>query len=194
MSTPEHKISFGDFAATYHRYYGKQIKVHNYGHEKLINLLEAVDETVKLFWQGKERFVGLTYSARQLHLFGQELVELLEAQPRRSIRLEHFGTTHSRYFSRQFKPANYGYERLRSMLEDLPNIVQVKGVNPNAFVTLQVGKRAAPPDPQQEEDDTRGGGGRLFAQECVELLDKSEHVKHFGDECVELLMLYPNCR
>ena len=137
--------------------------------------------------------MGLTYSARQLHLFGQELVELLESQPRRSIRLEHFGTSHSRYFSRQFKPANYGYERLRSMLEDLPNIVQVKGANPNAFVTLQVGKRASP-DPQQEEDDTRGGGGRLFAQECVELLDKSEHVKHFGDECVELLMLYPNCR
>ena len=184
MSMPGNKMALGEFSSSYHRYFGRQIKVSDYGHEKLINLLEAVDKTVKLFWQGKERFVGLTYSARQLHLFGQELVELLEAQPKRSIRLERFGTTHTRYFSRQFKPANYGYDKLRDMLEDLPDIVQVMGKNPNAFVTLQVKKKRAP-DPQNNP---------LFAQECEELLDKSDHIKHFGDECVELFTHTPDCR
>ena len=103
----------------------------DYGHEKLINLLEAVDGTLKLFWSNKtvsgkaERFVGLTHSARQLHLFGQQLVELLEAQPLRSLRLEHFASTFTRHFGRQFKPATYKHEKLRDMLEELPHIVQV---------------------------------------------------------------------
>ena len=184
MSMPGNKIALTVFSSSYNRHFGRQIKVSDYGHEKLINLLEAVGETAKLFWQGKERFVGLTYSARQLHLFGQELVELLEAQPKRSIRLENFGTTHTRYFTRQFKPANYGYAKLRDMLEDLPDLVQVKGKNPNAFVTLQVKKMRAP----------ESQNNPLFAQECEELLDKSDHIKHFGDECVELLTLIPDCR
>ena len=199
MSIPGNKMALKEFASSYRRYFGRQLKVSDYGHEKMIQLLEAVNETAKLFWQDKERFIGLTYSARQLHLFGQDLVELLEAQPKRSIRLEHFATTYTRYFSKQFKPANHGYAKLREMLEDLPNIVQVKGINPNAFVTLQVKQKAPAPDSQNDGSLATSGHnlatpGHLFAQECDELLDKSEHIKHFGDECVELLMLSPDCR
>ena len=73
---------------------------------------------------------------------------------------------------------------MRDMLEDLPDLVQVKGKNPNAFVALQVKKMRAP----------ESQNNPLFAQECEELLDKSDHIKHFGDECVELLTLIPDCR
>ena len=132
MSTPENKVALNEFSSCYSKYFGRPIKWNDYGHEKLINLLEAVDGTLKLFWSNKtvsgkaERFVGLTHSARQLHVFGQELVDLLEAQPRRSLRLEHFATAFTRHFGRQFKPATYKQEKLRDMLEDLPHIVQVR--------------------------------------------------------------------
>ena len=131
MSTPDKKVALNEFSSSYRKYFGRSINLSDYGHEKLINLLEAVDGTLKLFWSNKtvsgkaERFVGLTHSARQLHLFGQELVELLEAQPLRSLRLEHFASTFTRHFGRQFKPATYKHEKLRDMLEELPHIVQV---------------------------------------------------------------------
>ena len=33
-----------------------------------------------------------------------------------------------------------------------------------------------------------------FAQECAEMVDRRDQIKHFTDECVELLSLSSDCR
>ena len=60
----------------------------------------------------------------------------------------------------------------------------MSGKNPNAFVALLQEQKSA----EEQQNSPQ------FAQECAEMVDKREQIRHLTDECVELLSLSPDCR
>ena len=60
----------------------------------------------------------------------------------------------------------------------------MSGKNPNALVALVQEQKIA----EEQQNSPQ------FAQECAEMVDKRDHIKHFTDECVELLSLSSDCR
>ena len=58
--SPDLSIRFHKFIPAYHQHFGRQCRVGNYGMTKLVELFEAVSDTVELKEVGEERIVQLT--------------------------------------------------------------------------------------------------------------------------------------
>jgi hypothetical protein len=74
---PRFSIQFSKFIPNFHHHFGRQCKLSNYGFAKLIDLLEAMPDTVQLFFKDGVQFVQLSQEI-MLDLITLNLVKIVE--------------------------------------------------------------------------------------------------------------------
>ena len=214
---PEGIISFDKFVPRYHQYCGRQLKLSDYGFEKLIDLFKAVPDTVEVAECGnadrpiklkdnlltmipnesaktepKDHVCSNTTSNKLKHklhlkLFSMELVELLKSQSMCYILMSSFGGCYEQHFGKKFNVKEYGYTKLKPIFESLPAIVQIVGEGGGIGITLADSHAKESEELQYKEEGTL-----QFAQECTKIFGTEERKQEFAEECSELLMNMPD--
>jgi len=72
----------------------------------------------------------------QLLRFSREVVDLLKTYPGCRMSLHKFIPDYHHHFMRQCRVADYGFTKLRELLDALPNVVQILGEGSRACITL----------------------------------------------------------
>jgi len=75
-------IKFANFIPTFHQNLGRQLKISNFGYTKLINLLEAVSDIVKIQGSGENRNVTLI-SEYNRHCVSETKKKMLDPEIKR---------------------------------------------------------------------------------------------------------------
>jgi hypothetical protein len=83
---PRFSIQFNKFIPNFHHHFGRQCKLSNYGFSKLIDLLEAIPNTVHILVKDGIQFVQLKKEI-MLDLIAQNLMKLIEDNNRMKITL-----------------------------------------------------------------------------------------------------------
>nr|XP_039259521.1 meiosis regulator and mRNA stability factor 1-like [Styela clava] len=76
---PHYCMPFTDFVPTYHRQFGRQCKLANYGFTKLIDLFEALPHVVQVLERGTEKLIALTDTEQQ-KILSIQITSILRAQ------------------------------------------------------------------------------------------------------------------
>ncbi|XP_076815392.1 meiosis regulator and mRNA stability factor 1-like isoform X2 [Clavelina lepadiformis] len=167
------RMSFTDFVPTYHRHFGRQCKLSNYGFNKLIDLFESLSTIVQTVEEGTEKYLQLTKEV-QLKVLTSQILGLLRHQHLENIvddmgiPLNRLQSLFSRKYGIALVPRYYNCCSIESLIGMLPHAVKlVKGMNGELFVK------------QSERKPIR----LLCAQLLVLLLDVSI-------ECVDLCQLH----
>ena len=215
---PSCHLTYAKFTQWYTILFKRPVKVLDYGCSSLMTLFSSVPETVT--YGGS--WVQLTESIRSdaarkrkkyhpnLALLENELVQLRNVLEGRRITMTMLCSCYERRFGRQFKAADFGYSRMKHMLELLPHLVEIEDTKPHATITLlpqpnhedeststrngEESTESEEESAQSEENNTEtesdeeGTESISFALKCVEVPDKGELVAEFAEECVELLM------
>jgi len=77
---PRFSIQFNKFIPNFHHHFGRQCKLSNYGFTKLIELMDAMPDTVQVIIKDGLQFVQLKKEV-MLDLIAQNLVKLIEESP-----------------------------------------------------------------------------------------------------------------
>ncbi|CAN7942359.1 unnamed protein product, partial [Ixodes hexagonus] len=162
---PRCSVSLHRFIPTYHKHFGRQCRLADYGHTKLFDLLCAVSHVVKIIGQGHTRLLTLSQPV-QLKRFADDLLQVLKAQLGRTrlmpvTRLPRaFQDTHQR----ALEVADYGLCTLEDLLSRVPTtLVTVETRNGETFLGI-------PEKAEQTAEEAELT--RQFALEAVELLSE----------------------
>jgi len=83
---PELCISFHKFIPAYHQHFGRQCRVGSYGMSKLIELFEAIPDTVEIIEDGEEKTLQLTKD-KMIWVVGEQLECVVKASRARFVAL-----------------------------------------------------------------------------------------------------------
>ncbi|KAK0092688.1 hypothetical protein PV326_000848 [Microctonus aethiopoides] len=185
-TAPHCQIPFNRFIPAYHHHFGRQCRVADYGFTKLIDLLEALTNTVQVMGEGNNRVVTLSHRA-QIRRFTSDLLRVLKAQASKQITLSEFPTVYTRVIGKSWDVVNYGVCEINDILSEVSeNTVVVTNVNDDEKII------AIPKREQTEEEIERT---KQFAVEVVELLRHApqctmqfnkfvpSYHHHFGHQC-----------
>ena len=95
-------IQFNKFIPNFHHHFGRQCKLSNYGFSKLIDLLEAIPNTVQLLKNDGMQFVQLKKEI-MLDLISQNLMKLIEENNRMKVSLSNL----EKLYNTKYEPVNF---------------------------------------------------------------------------------------
>lgn len=168
---PRCSVSLHRFVPTYHKHFGRQCRLADYGHTKLLDLLCAVSHVVKILGQGHTRVLTLSQPV-QLKRFAGDLLQVLRAQRRgRLMAASRLPCAFQDVHQRALQVADYGACTLGDLLSRVPpSVVTVESRSGETFLCI----------PEKEQTAEEAELVRQFALEAVELLSE-------GPECGMLL-------
>ena len=83
---PDLSISFNKFIPAYHQHFGRQCRVGSFGLTKLIELFEAIPDTVKVTEDDEEKIVQLSRD-KMIWVIGEQLEGVVKSSRAKSIPL-----------------------------------------------------------------------------------------------------------
>ena len=95
-------IQFNKFIPNFHHHFGRQCKLSNYGFSKLIDLLEAIPNTVQLLKNDGMQFVQLKKEI-MLDLISQNLMKLIEENNIMKVSLSNL----EKLYNTKYEPVNF---------------------------------------------------------------------------------------
>lgn len=160
---PRCSVSLHRFVPTYHKHFGRQCRLADYGHTKLLDLLCAVSHVVKILGQGHTRVLTLSQPV-QLQRFAADLLQVLRAQRRgRLMAASRLPCAFQDVHQRALEVADYGACTLGDLLSRVPpSVVTVESRNGETFLCI----------PEKEQTAEEAELVRQFALEAVELLSQ----------------------
>ncbi|XP_034936191.1 meiosis regulator and mRNA stability factor 1 isoform X2 [Chelonus insularis] len=185
-TAPHCQIPFNRFIPAYHHHFGRQCRVADYGFTKLIDLLEALPQTIQVMGEGNKRMVTLSHRA-QVRRFTSDLLRVLKAQASKQITLSDFPTVYTRVIAKPWNVVDYGVCEIGDILADVSENTVVVTDTDDGDKTIAIPKRDQTP---QEIERTK-----QFANEAVELLRHApqctmlfnkfvpSYHHHFGHQC-----------
>lgn len=158
---PRCSLPLHRFIPAYHRHFGRQCRLADYGCTKLLDLLAAIGHVVEILGYGHTRVLTLTHEA-QMKRFAVDIRRLFgQADGPKSLLLSslphHFREVHQR----PLEVADYGACNLDNLLEALPKSVLVV--------------------------EQRDGNTVLTVPERVPTAEEAERLRQFAKELVLLL-------
>jgi len=119
-------LNFNKFFAAYHHHFGRQCRVSEYGFTKLIELFEAIPETVDITEDmDGERLLQLT-EAERLKVVGEQIVDLLiKSGRKKAIPLKTLSEAYTRQFGFQLRLDMFGVENVEDLLDQLQSWVRI---------------------------------------------------------------------
>uniref|UniRef100_H2Z5V2 Meiosis regulator and mRNA stability factor 1 n=1 Tax=Ciona savignyi TaxID=51511 RepID=H2Z5V2_CIOSA len=127
---PRCRMSFTEFVPAYHRQFGRQCKLSNYGFSKLLDLFESLPQVVKVVIdEVPEKYLQLT-DEEQLKVLTSQLVGLLRQQGGDSndsvgIPLSRLQSMYSHKYSFPLVPRHYNCDDIESVVKLLSHAVKV---------------------------------------------------------------------
>lgn len=91
---PHYRMPFTEFVPAYHRQFGRQCKLSNYGFSKLIDLFEALALYVQVIEKGTEKHIALTETEHK-KVLSMQISAILRAQIRPSFPLTNYQNSES---------------------------------------------------------------------------------------------------
>ncbi|XP_014205726.1 meiosis regulator and mRNA stability factor 1 [Copidosoma floridanum] len=186
-TAPHCQLSFNRLIPAYHHHFGRQCRVADYGFTKLIDLLEALSNTVLVMGEGNKRIVTLSHRA-QVRRFTSDLLRVLKAQASKQVTLTEFPGVYARVIGKPWDIADYGVCNIDDILGEVSeNIVVVTGSKDGKDRVISIPKR------EQTGDEIERT--KQFAAEVVELLKHAPQQRmlfnkfvpsyhhHFGHQC-----------
>ncbi|KAK9739278.1 MARF1 LOTUS domain [Popillia japonica] len=123
--SPECSMLFNKFVPAYHHHFGYQCKVSDYGFTKLIELFEAIPDTVCIEEMvDGERTVHLTLS-KALKVLGEQIANLIKHSKLASISLESLPSNYLREYGYPLKPESYECVDYYDLIAKLTEYVQL---------------------------------------------------------------------
>jgi hypothetical protein len=112
-------IPLSKFNNEYHKKYGKQCRVADYGYTKLIELLESIPHILQILDGEFEKKLTLTHRV-QVKRFGNDLAKVLKSHSTKQMFADEYPTAYEKHFVKQFDIRDYGVCYLEDMLAELP--------------------------------------------------------------------------
>ena len=112
-------IPLSKFNNDYHKKYGKQCRVADYGYTKLIELLESIPHILQILDGEFEKKLTLTHRV-QVKRFGNDLAKVLKSHSTKQMFADEYPAAYEKHFAKQFDIRDYGVCYLEDMLAELP--------------------------------------------------------------------------
>lgn len=125
--TPQCSMLFNKFIPAYHHHFGVQCKISDYGFTKLIELFEAIPDTVKIEETiDGERMISLTLP-KALQVLGKQIVHLVKCSRDFCMPIEMLPIVYHKEFYYPLKLSTYecsDYEELISKLSEYVKLIE----------------------------------------------------------------------
>jgi hypothetical protein len=182
---PRCMLAQANFSIEYYKKYGRQCRVADFGHTKLIDLLESVSHVIQLFDGKSDKTLTLTHRI-QVKRFSYDLVKVLKAHGSRQMFSDEYPVAYETHFKKKFDIRNYGVCYLEDMLAELPDtVVSRKEINMRTVIQV----------PKVVQDDEEIKCTSRLSVDIVDMLrDKTRFAvqfakfipvfhHHFGRQC-----------
>lgn len=163
QTCPKSTMKFARFIPTYHNTFNRQCRVADYGYVKLIDLFDAIPQTVQVLGEGENRLITLTHK-RQMRRLAADLHKLLRSTNNKSIRLSNIPKMLSSN-QKMFEATDYGICNLKDAVEELSKNVTLISVDP---LTNSDDMLLSLPKKRASNAELRKTS--VFASETIELL------------------------
>nr|CAB3263650.1 meiosis arrest female protein 1 homolog [Phallusia mammillata] len=119
------RMSFTEFVPAYHRQFGRQCKLSNYGFSKLVDLFESLPHVVQVV-DGAEKYLQLTED-EQLKVLTSQIIGLLRHADGESVQmpLGRVQTAFSHKYGFPLVPHHYSCENIESLIRRLAHAVKI---------------------------------------------------------------------
>jgi len=132
---PKCIIPMSRFNNEYHKKYGRQCRVADYGFTKLYELLEAIPHILQILDSEYEKKLTLTHRI-QVRRFSNDLIKVLKTYSSKMF-ADDYPLTYEKHFGRPFDIKDYGVCYLEDMLAELPDsIVCRKEIEGRTFIQI----------------------------------------------------------
>eukprot|EP00092_Neocalanus_flemingeri_P020819 GFUD01022556.1.p1 GENE.GFUD01022556.1~~GFUD01022556.1.p1 ORF type:complete len:679 (-),score=138.41 GFUD01022556.1:341-2377(-) len=121
--SPDLSICFNKFIPAYHQHFGRQCRVGSYGMTKLIELFEAVTDTVEIREDGEERLVQLTRD-KMVWVVGEQVECVIKASRARCVALTDLEEEFQKMFGHLMPLGRMGVSRVEELVEMLQSWVR----------------------------------------------------------------------
>lgn len=160
-------IPLSKFNNEYHKKYGRQCRVSDYGFTKLNDLLESIPSVLQILGSEFEKKLTLTHRV-QVRRFSNDLTKILKSHPTKQMFADEYPAAYEKYFNKLFDIKDYGVCFLEDMLAELPDsTISRKEIDGRTFIQI-------PKIVQMEEE-------KLCTQKLtVDLIDMLRHKPRFS--------------
>ncbi|KAF7989650.1 hypothetical protein HCN44_008324 [Aphidius gifuensis] len=185
-TAPHCQLLFNRLIPAYHHHFGRQCRVADYGFTKLIDLLDALKQTVQVMGDGNKRIVTLTHRA-QARRFTSDLLRILKSQASKQITLSEFPSAYEKVIGKTWNIVDYGVCQMHDILIEVSETtVVVTNINDNDKL-LAIPMREQTPE---EIEKTKQFSVQVIellrhAPQCSMLFNKfvPSYHHHFGHQC-----------
>jgi len=122
--SPDLCICFNKFIPAYHQHFGRQCRVGSYGMSKLIELFEAIPDTVDIKEDGEERLVQLTKD-KMIWVVGEQVESVVKTSRARSVALVKLEEEFQKVFGHQIPLNKMEVENIEELVELLQSWVRI---------------------------------------------------------------------
>ncbi|XP_044272582.1 meiosis regulator and mRNA stability factor 1 [Tribolium madens] len=184
-TTDRCQLLLSKFIPAYHRHFGRQCHVADYGYVKLIDLFESISHVVQIIGDGSRKIITLSHQA-QMRRFTSDLLRVLKVQPTKQITVGDFPAAYERVMNRVFNPVDYGLCTFLDLLDEVPdNVVVIMHNDENLVISV----------PKREQTAKQLMKTKQFAMEVIDILRHSPNCTmlftkfvpayhhHFGYQC-----------
>ena len=133
---PRCTIPLSKFNNEYHKKYGKQCRVADYGYTKLYELLESLPHILQVLDSEFEKKLTLTHRV-QVRRFSNDLLKVLKSHATKQMFADEFPACYEKHFAKPFDIRDYGVCLLEDMLAELPEaIICRKEIEGRTFIQI----------------------------------------------------------
>ena len=122
--SPDLSISFNKFIPAYHQHFGRQCRVGSYGMTKLIELFEAITDTVEIREDGEERLVQLTKD-KMVWVVGEQVECVVKTSRAKCIALPNLEEEYQKMFGHLMPLGRMGVSRVEELVDMLQSWVRI---------------------------------------------------------------------
>ncbi|XP_032125541.1 meiosis regulator and mRNA stability factor 1 isoform X1 [Sapajus apella] len=132
---PHFRMPFNKFIPSYHHHFGRQCKLAYYGFTKLLELFEAIPDTLQVLECGEEKILTLTEVERFKALAAQ-FVKLLRSQKDNCLMMTDLLTEYSKTFGYTFRLQDYDVCSISALTQKLCHVVKVTDIESGKQIQL----------------------------------------------------------
>jgi len=137
--SPDLHICFNKFIPAYHQHFGRQCRVGSYGMTKLIELFEAIPDTVEIRENGEERLVQLTKD-KMIWVVGEQVECVVKTSRARCVALVELENEFEKMFGHEMPVLKMGVRKVEELVELLQSWVRIiNGKEGKVVVTVDRG-------------------------------------------------------
>ncbi|XP_068205935.1 meiosis regulator and mRNA stability factor 1 isoform X2 [Palaemon carinicauda] len=135
--SPQCKMQFNRFIPAYHHHFGRQCRVADYGFSKLIELFEAIPDTLLVFddEEDGEKLLQLVERER-IKVLGDQIAAVVKGAPRQVIKISALTQVFTKYYGYSLRPSHYESTTLEELIGKLRNHVKFVETGEEPLVTL----------------------------------------------------------